>query len=294
MNEQRVMRKALVAGATGQLGKCVLTELKQRGYAVRAIARDAGKLAGLGIDETVTADLTEPETLRGVADGVEFVISCAGATMNMNNFGDRKSFYEVDHQGNRNLLAEAKRAGVKKFVYVSLACADQLRRTEYADAHEKFVEDLRASGMPHTVVRPTGFFGFMLEILKFAGKGRGILIGDGACRTNPIHQADVAAACVEAVESNQPEMAVGGPDVLTRRQITEQAFDVLQRKPNVMSISPGVFKLIISPLRLVNRRIHALMDFGIAVTQIDVVAPAYGSRQLRTYFEDAVRGASAT
>jgi hypothetical protein len=61
-----------------------------------------------------------------------------------------------------------------------------------------------------------------------------------------------------------------------------------------MSISPGVFKLIISPLRLVNRRIHALMDFGIAVTQIDVVAPAYGSRQLRTYFEDAVRGASAT
>lgn len=283
------MKKVLVAGATGRLGKCVLTELKLRGYAVRAIARDTGKLAGLGVDETVTADLTKPETLRGVCDGVEFVLSSAGATMNLNDFGDRKSFYEVDNQGNRNLLAAAKTADVKKFVYVSLACADKLPQTEYADAHEKFVEALRASGLSHTVVRPTGFFGFLLEILKFARNGRGISIGDGACRSNPIHETDVARACVDALESHQQELFVGGPDVLTRRQIIELAFEVLQRKPRVMSISPGLFKLMISPLRWINPRLHALMDFGIAVTQIDVTAPPYGSQHLRTYFEAAAK-----
>lgn len=246
------MKKILVAGSTGQLGKCVLRGLKRRGYAVRALARDAGKLAEIEIDEVVKADLTRPETLRGACDGVDALISCAGASMNVNNFGDRKSFYEIDYRGNLNLLAEARKAGVKKFVYVSLATADKLRQTEYADAHEKFVDELRASGLDHTVVRPTGFFGFHLEILKFASKGRGLLIGSGDSRTNPIHESDVAAACVDALGKGDDELIVGGPDVFTRRETVELAFAALNRKPSLMSVPPWTFKLMISPLKLIN------------------------------------------
>ena len=79
-------------------------------------------------------------------------------------------------------------------------------------------------------------------------------------------------------------MAIGGPEVFTRKQITELAFDVLQRPPRLFTVSPGVFKTLISPLKLINPRIYALMDFGIAVTQIDCVAPAYGQQRLRDYF----------
>ena len=187
-------RKVLVAGATGQLGKAVVKKLKRRGYWVKALGRDTRKLQALkqelGADEVVAADLTDSGTLKGVCDQIDAVISCAGASMSMNNFGDRKSFYEVDYQGNLNLLAEAERQNLQKFVYVSLAEADKLRQTEYADAHEKFVEALRASGLKHTVIRPTGFFGFHLEILKFAAKGRGMVIGSGDCRTNPVHERD--------------------------------------------------------------------------------------------------------
>ncbi len=128
--------------------------------------------------------------------------------MSFNNFGDRKSFYEVDYEGNMNLLAEAKKAAVKRFVYVSLANAGNLRQTEYADAHEKFVDELRASGLKHTVVRPTGFFGFHLEILKFASKGRGLVIGSGDHSTNPIHEADVAAAYVFALEKDKGTLSL--------------------------------------------------------------------------------------
>jgi uncharacterized protein YbjT (DUF2867 family) len=164
---------------------------------VRALARNASKLSKLGVDETVTADLTRVEMLRGRCDGVDAVISCAGASMNLNNFGDRESFYKIDFQGNLNLLTEAKKTRNIKFVYVSLAGADGLRQTEYADAHEKFVEALQASGVRHAVVRPTGFFGFNLELSKFVAKGRGLVIGKGNCKSNPIHEADVALACVE-------------------------------------------------------------------------------------------------
>jgi uncharacterized protein YbjT (DUF2867 family) len=283
------MQKILVAGATGQLGRHIITELKDRGYAIRAIARVADKLSGSAVDEIVTADLTKPETLERVCHGVDYVISCAGASMNVNDFRDRKSFYEVDYRGNLNLLAEAKRAQIKKFIYVSLAYADKLRHVEYADAHEKFIESLRASGIPHTIIRPTGFFCFVLEILKFANKGRGLLIGSGNCRTNPIHESDVARACVDALERNVDEVVIGGPDLFTRREITELAFSALNRKPSIMSLSPGVFKILISPLRLFNRRIYALLDFGIAVTQIDVIAPQIDGQRLNHYFDERAK-----
>src|SRR5262245_22190131 len=115
--------KVLVAGATGQLGRYVVAELKRRGYAVRAIARDAGKLAPMGISDVASADLTSPATLLNVCAGVDAVISCAGASMNINNFSDRISFQDVDYRGNLNLLNEAKKARVQKCVYVSLANA---------------------------------------------------------------------------------------------------------------------------------------------------------------------------
>lgn len=167
--------------------------------------------------------------------------------------------------------------------------ADKLRRTEYADAHEKFVEELRVSDLKYTVVRPTGFFGIHLEILKFASKGRGLVIGSGDCRTNPIHEADVACVCVDALEKDEDELNAGGPDIFTRKETVELAFTALNCKPSLISIPPGLFKLMVSPLRLINRRIHALMDFGVAVSQIDVFAPRFGSQHLRNYFETAAK-----
>ncbi len=70
----------------------------------------------------------------------------------------------------------------------------------YARAHESFVVLLRDSGLPSTVVRPTGFFSVFGESLHMARKGRGILIGSGGARTNPVHEEDVAAVCVEALD----------------------------------------------------------------------------------------------
>jgi len=282
------MSKVLVAGATGQLGKYLIHELKQRGYWVRAIVRNPSvKLQALDVDEIVTANLTDPNSLKSVCREMNFVFSCAGAAMNVNNFRDRSAFYKVDYKGNLNLLREAEKSSASKFGYVSLAGADKLLRTEYVNAHEQFVEALKISKLDYTVVRPTGFFSFLLEILKFAEKGRGVSIGAGDCKTNPIHEADVARACAGVLEGDTKEISVGGPDVLTRRQITELAFETLGKKPKLVKISPSLFKLIIQPLRLLNHRIYALMDFGVAVTQVDMIAPAYGSRHLKAYFEEA-------
>lgn len=280
------MRKVLVAGATGTLGRAVVRRLKEQGHWARGLGRSVPRLRGLPLDETFEGDLTNPESLRGCCDGVDAVLSCAGASMQITDLGDRRSFESVDFAGNRNLLAEARRAAVGKFVYVSLHAADRLLATEYARAHERFVALLRESGLPSTVVRPTGFFSVFGEVLHMARKGRGVLIGSGEARTNPVHEADVAAVCVEALDRQDAETAVGGPEVMSRRRIAELAFEVLGTQPRILSIPPWMFHTLVAPARLWNRRLHALMVFGAAVSVVDVVAPAVGQRDLRSYFRE--------
>ena len=184
------MGRVLVAGATGYLGGFVAREFKNRGYYVRALARSPEKLGPSrdSLDEVVQAEITQPETLERVCDGIDVVFSSVGITKQKGKL----TFKDVDYQGNRNLLEVAQRAGVKKFIYTSVFRGPSLLHLDIVKAHEDFVTVLKASGMEYTVVRPTGFFSDMGEYMKMAKKGRVYLIGKGDNRINPIHGADLA------------------------------------------------------------------------------------------------------
>lgn len=214
---------------------------------------------------------------------MDAVISCAGASMNIKS-RERASFRKVDHQGNLNLLGEARRAGVGKFVYVSLFGAQGLLKTEYAEAHEQFVENLVGSGLRYAIVRPTGFFSMFNEILAMARGGRGVIFGDGDARTNPIHQDEVAASCVEALTNDSLELPIGGPDVLTRREIVELAFAVTGRPVKIHRVPPFVVRAAVPLLRMLNPRVGALIEFGVEVSTVECLAPLHGRMHLRDYF----------
>ena len=282
------MKKVLVAGATGQLGRHVCGELKRRGYSVRALVRDEKRLGAIrgDIEETFVGDLTRPETLRGACAGVAAVISAAAAPLSL-DFRERGATHRsVDYLGNKNLLAEAGAAGAGKFVYVSVYGAERMRGLAYVDAHEEFVEELKRSGLAYAVVRPTGFFSAMAEILKMAARGPVMSIGEGDSRTNPIHEADLAVVCVDALEGGALEVEAGGPETYTRKQITELAFDALGKRPRLVRVPAGLFAPALLPLKFFHPRLHALMLFFVAVAQIDAVAPAHGRRGLRSYFRE--------
>ena len=269
----------VVAGATGQLGRLVTAELHSRGIAVRALGRDPRRLESLQTRESRVCDLTIPDSLSGVCGNASAVISCAGASLSMGG-ADRTSFTDVDYRGNLRLLTDARKHGVEKFVYVSLAAALALRTTEYAQAHERFVSELAASGIPYTVVRPTGFFGTFRFLVDLAAKGLLIVPGNGTARTNPIHQADAAAACLQAIESRDPQIVIGGPETFTRMRIAEMAFESLSETPKIRRVPARLISVLIRPARLWNPRVHGLMEFRLAASRVDVIAPAYGRTRL--------------
>lgn len=286
----------LLAGATGHLGRHILPALKRRGHRVRALVRDPARLGPLAAhaDEVRSGDLIDSRSVAGLCDGIDVVVSCAGASLDGYDFANWRSFEQVDFHGNAHLLAEARRARVGHFVYVSLFGAERLRGLEYVDAHERFVELLQSSGLAHTVVRPTGFFSFNAEFVRMAHKGRGLVVGDGQCYTNPVHEADVAEVCAGAVDGAGGDVPVGGPEVFTRRQVVELAFDALGKPPRLATVPPWVFRAAALVSYPVNRRMAGLMAFGAAVSQIELIAPAVGTRSLRAYFQDVAAALGRT
>jgi len=108
------MKKVLVGGATGYLGRYLKKELKRQGYWVRALARNSKKLEDLEeqIDEVFEAEITKPKTLNGICEGIDFVISSVGITRQK----DGLTYMDVDYRGNKNLLDLAKENSVSKFI----------------------------------------------------------------------------------------------------------------------------------------------------------------------------------
>jgi uncharacterized protein YbjT (DUF2867 family) len=282
------MSKVLVAGASGVLGKEILEELKEGNIKAEALVRDVEKLGEHHsfADKIHVADVRDVEKLKGVCDSVDTVISTVGASLQLGLTKDKSTFFDTDHKANKNLLDEAMRADVKKFVYVSMCSGnDKLKGIVYADAHEAFVNDLEQSGIDYTVIRPTGFFYLFEEILKQAKRGRAMLAGDGSAKTNPVHERDVAVACINALTSKEKEIILGGPDVLTRREIAEICFDALGKKPKISTLPAGLMSAMIVPTKLFDRRLYDLLAFGIAVFNTDILAPQTGKFHLRDYIK---------
>jgi len=285
-------KKVLLAGATGYLGSYVAQELINRGMPARLLARNPKKLEHLssGISEIVRAEVTQPESLRGVMKGVDTVISTVGITRQK----DGLTYRDVDFQANMNLLKEAKAEGVRKFIYVSVLHGDKMRHLKICQAKEAFVDALKISGMEYAVIRPNGFFSDMGAFLDMAKQGRAYVFGDGQFYSNPIHGADLAKVCVDAIGSAQEEIEVGGPDVLTQEEIARLAFKALGKEPRITHI-PGFFrKALITLVRtFTSSKTYGPIEFFLTAMARDMVAPQKGDHTLESYFEcEALRTSS--
>ena len=279
------MKRVLLAGASGYLGKYILKELHSQGYFTRALVRSPGKLSSSHklSSSVYKAEITKPETLHGCCEGIDIVISTIGIT----NQKDGLSYMDVDYQANANLLKEAMRSGVKKFMYVSVLNGEKLRHLKICEAKEKFVDELKASGLDYCIVRPNGFFSDMAEFFTMAQKGRVYFFGNGDLKANPIHGADLAEVCVDAINCTDEVIEAGGPEILTQEEIALKAFDALNKKPKITYIPHWIRKLILTTVRTFsNSKIYGPVEFFMTVLSMDMIAPVYGKHKIGDFFKE--------
>ena len=277
------MNRVLLAGATGYLGSYIAKALFERGFSTRAIARNTAQLKGKKIlfSEIIEAELTRPDTIKDCCNQIDVMVSTVGITRQK----DGLTYMDVDYQANLNLLREAQKSSVRKFIYVSVLNGENLRHLKICDAKERFVEQLEQSGLDYCVIRPNGFFSDMTEFYNMVKKGRVYLFGKGDFKTNPIHGEDLAAACVDAIEKQDKEILVGGPEILTHNEMAKTAITVLGKKPKITYIPDWIRIAILKMIRiLTDSKTYGPMEFFLTVMAMDMIAPEYGKYFLKEYF----------
>ena len=289
---ETTVKRVLVAGATGYLGKFVVRAFKDKGYFVRVLSRTEERLYEPGpftapalskddFDEVFIGEIARPDTLTGMLDDIDWVFSSVGISRQR----DGLTFEQVDYQCNKNLIDLAEAAGVKRFTYVSMQGAENIMQLAITQAHEKVVDALKNSSMDYRIVRPCGYFSDMGALYDMARKGRAFLIGDGSNRMSPIHGSDLARVCVETSEGEELEVEAGGPDTLTQREAAELAFEVVGKPVKITVIPMWMARGLVKTIALLSTQFGDLAEFIVTAGEIDGVGPPRGTITLRSYFE---------
>jgi len=280
-------QNVLLAGATGYLGGYILQELLSAGFETKIVVRNKQKIT---LDsphlEVVEAEVTKPETLGGICSGIDVVISTIGITRQK----DGLTYMDVDYKANANLIEEARASGVQKFIYVSVLNGPALRHLKICEAKELLVDYLQSSGLEYCIVRPNGFFSDMGDFLSMAKGGTVYLFGDGEGKLNPIHGQDLAEVCVNAINSDEKEINVGGPDMLTQNEIATLALKAYAKPSKIVHIPDWIRRTILFCVRAFSSsKTYGPIEFFMEAMTIDMEAPQYGVHRLEDFFNQKAR-----
>ena len=285
--------KILLAGATGYLGQYILAVLLREEYPTRIVVRNKAKIAPALLThpllEVVEAEVTQPQTLQGVCKGVSKVISTVGITRQK----DGLTYEQVDFQANKNLLDEALREGVRKFIYVSVFKGEMMRHIAIGAAKERFVDALKASGLDYCIIRPSVFYSYMTLFFKMDKKDIIHLFGKGQYVMNPIHGEDLAEVCVAQLERYEREVNVGGAEIFTQTEMARLAFEVLHMPENISYLPDWVRRLILKMSKyFLPKSIYGAIEFFLTIMAMDAVAPMQvGKHRLKAFFESITSSA---
>ncbi|MFK7774465.1 MAG: SDR family oxidoreductase [Saprospiraceae bacterium] len=277
------MKKILVAGSTGYLGSHIVQHLQQQQMDFKAIARNTQKLETIGIppSKIIEAQVTDKNSLAGTCEGIDVVISTIGITRQK----DGLTYMDVDYQANKNLLEEAIKSGVKKFIYVSVLHGEELTHLKICEAKEKFVQALKNSGLDFCIIRPSGFFSDMKEFYEMAKNGRVYLFGNGQTKVNPIHGADLAKVCVDAISKTKKVINVGGREILSHQDIAEIAFQAVSKKPKITYIPDWVRRLLLRLASIfMGKAQYGTTEFFLNVMVMDMATNPYGRHSIKEFF----------
>jgi len=276
--------KVLLAGATGYLGRYITQELLSRNLETKIIVRDEHKVKFDAPNlEIIEAEVTKPETLDNLFNGVDVVISTVGITRQK----DGLTYMDVDYQVNKNLIDEAKKSGVQKFIYISVLNGEKLRQLKICEAKEKLGDYLKSSGLDYCIIRPNGFFSDMGDFLKMAKGGKVYLFGDGKLKLNPIHGEDLAKVIVDTINQDAKEINIGGPDILSQNDIAELALKAYSKPIKIIHLPDWIRKFTLWTVRtFTSSKTYGPIEFFMTTMVMDMQAPQYGKFKLEDFFND--------
>ncbi|HZE80568.1 MAG TPA: complex I NDUFA9 subunit family protein [Candidatus Polarisedimenticolia bacterium] len=227
--------KVFLTGATGFVGKHMLERLLVEGHAVRAALRGlpgqktrlVGHTEHLGRKDDfrwVHGDIVEGTRLDEGMQGCDALIHLVGIIVEK----EKNTFERVHHLGTRNVVEAAKRTGIKRFIQMSALGVRADGGAAYQTTKWKGEEEVRHSGIPFCILRPSlifgegdGFVTQMMATMRSAPFFR-LVPGDGTPKFRPIAVEDVATCFLRALTTEaatDQTVDLGGADELTLNEV---------------------------------------------------------------------------
>ena len=279
--------KIVLAGAYGNLGADIFRELLKAGHEVVAadmIERDLGVEGNYSFKKI---NVQNPETLKGLCDGADAVITTVGLTKTSAEVTN----YQIDYQGNLNILEEAKKAGVKHFTYISVLKADKAPKVPMLHAKYLFEEELKKSGIPYTIHRPTGYFYDIVKVFRpMIEKGEVTLLGKKAVHANVVSTEDFAAFIVAHVLDENKTYNVGGKETYSYEEIAKLCFAAAGKEPVIKRAPAFLFDVLAFVNKLKKNGKEAILRFSKwTLTEEMVGDTVCGEMSFKQYIEDSFR-----
>jgi uncharacterized protein YbjT (DUF2867 family) len=285
------MKKVILFGSTGNLGKEIAKELVKQGYDLTIVVRNEVKAKSLAdiTSKYIIADVCNKETLKHIFDKQEIVISALGKSVSPND-KSKPTFREVDYSANANILNEASKGGIKKFIYVSAFHSEKYLHLEYFKVHHDFSELLKKSGIDYSIIKPPAIFSAFIDMIEMAKKGQLVNIGKGDKKTNPIYEGDLAKITVEAINKQNSIIEAGGKTIYTRKKLNEIVQNEVDSQKNIRTVPLGLFKVTLPIIKLFSKNLFDKFAFFIEVMQQDTIAPQVGTMTFEDYVKQKVNG----
>lgn len=240
-----------IFGGSGFLGRNVVRALCKRDYRIRVAVRRP-ELAGylqpsgkVGQVHIVQANLRYPASVEAALRDSDAVINLVGILAE----GGGQTFDAVQAKGAETVAKAAAAAGAS-LVHVSAIGADADSPSRYARAKAAGEAAVMAAVPSATIFRPSVMFGpedqFTNRFAALARLSPVLPLIGGSTRMQPVFVGDVATAIADAVDGKAKAGAtyeLGGPEVLTMREIIEAIVKIANRKPMLVPLSFGLARL---------------------------------------------------
>lgn len=235
-----------VFGGSGFVGRHVVRALAKTGARIRVAVRRpdlAGHLqplGGVGQIHAVQANLRFPASVDKAVEGADAVINLVGLLAE----GGKQRFEAIHVDGAKAIAQAAVDVRAKAMVHVSSIGADAASRSQYARTKAAGEAAVLEVFPQASILRASVIFGPEDDFInRFGAMARVApalpLVGGGRTRFQPVFVGDVAAAVVASLEGKATPGAIyelGGPEVLSFRQILEMVLHHTKRRRALVSL----------------------------------------------------------
>ncbi len=243
----------IVAGGSGFIGQYLCTELTERGHDVTALARDPDPENLPDDVETAMGDVTAYDSMVDAFEGQDAVVNLVALSPLFEPSGGNEMHDRVHRGGTENCVNAAEEHGVERFVQMSALGADPDGPTHYIRAKGRAEEIVTDADLDHVIFRPSVVFGEGGEFVSFTKRLKGMfapglplypLPGGGTkTRFQPIWVEDLVPMLADGVEDDDhtgETYNIGGPEVLTLREITEMVYEAEDSSVKIIGLPMGL------------------------------------------------------